>query len=187
MNDLLNDLELPDGVEATASVADGGQQAGVTGAPASAVNEAEPAPASSDSSSEEDARIDEVFRKLEILAKIEPALNDFYIRLNNMVEVNEDIKQIVGSTVARYLVTDQQILRFEADFANHFDAVLLKKAKKELQTYAFDLEHARQEEVQKFNQELKNGWWFSNKVGWFLYMSNLLTLLGAAIFCYFKS
>lgn len=36
MNNLLDDLELPDGaVEATASVADGSQEAGATGAPVS--------------------------------------------------------------------------------------------------------------------------------------------------------
>lgn len=107
MNNLLDDLELPDEeVESTASVADDSQKAGATGTPVSVDNEAEPAPASSDSPLEEDARVDEAYRKLEILAKIEPALNDFYIRLGSMVEVTEDIKLIVGSTVARYLVTD---------------------------------------------------------------------------------
>ena len=182
-----DDLELPEGaVEATASVADGSQKAGATGAPVSVDNEAEPAPASSDSPIEEDARVDEAFRKVEILAKIEPALNDFYVRLGSMVEVTEDIKQIVGSTVARYLVTDQQVKDFENDFIEHFDKALLAKAKTELQSFAFDLEHTRKEEVLKFNQELKNGWWFSNKVGWFLYMSNLITLLGAILYCSYK-
>ena len=187
MNNLLDDLELPDGaVKVTASAADGSQNAGETGAPVSVDNEAEPAPASSDSPLEEDARVDEAYRKLEILAKIEPALNDFYIRLGSMVEVTEDIKRIVGSAVARYLVTEEQVKDFENDFVDHFDKALLTKAKTELQSFAFDLEHTRKEEVQKFNQELKNGWWFSNKVGWFLYMSNLLTLLGAILYCSYK-
>ena len=61
-----------------------------------------------------------------------------------------------------------------------------KKAQKEFQKFVFDLENARKEEVQKFNHELKSGWWFSNKVGWFLYMSNLITLIGAFLYCYYK-
>lgn len=182
-----DDLELPEGaVEVTASVADDSQKAGASGAPVSVDNEAEPAPASSDSPLEEDARENEAYRKLEILAKIEPALNDFYVHLGSMVEVTEDIKLIVGSTVARYLVTKEQAEDFENDFVDHFDKALLAKAKTELQKFAFDLEHTCKEEVQKFNQELKNGWWFSNKVGWFLYMSNLITLLGAILYCHYK-
>lgn len=187
MNKLLEDLELPDGaVEASASVADDSQKAGATGTPVSIDNEAEPVPTSSDSSLEEDARVEEAYRKLEILAKIEPALNDFYVRLGSMIEVTEDIKLIVGSTVARYLVTNHQVKDFEDTFVGHFDKVLLTKAKTELQTFAFELEHTRKEEVQKFNQEVKNGWWFSNKVGWFLYLSNLITLLGAFLYCFYK-
>ena len=69
MSNRLDDLELPDGaVEVTASVADDSQKAGVTGTPVSVDNEAEPAPASSDSPIEEDARVNEAFRKVEILA-----------------------------------------------------------------------------------------------------------------------
>ena len=46
----LDTLELPEGAaEATASVADDSQKAGATGAPVSVDNEAEPAPASSNS------------------------------------------------------------------------------------------------------------------------------------------
>ena len=46
MANLLNDLELPEGVvEATASVVDDSQKAGATGTPVSVDNEAEPAPA----------------------------------------------------------------------------------------------------------------------------------------------
>ena len=166
-----DDLELPEGtVEATASVADDSQKAGVTGAPVSVDNEAEPAPASSNSPLEEDARVNEAFRKVEILAKIEPLLNSLYNRLKTIVEIGNSIKQIAGSTVARYLVTDQQVLRFKAAFIQHFDEDLQKQAQKQLQKYLFDLENARNEEVHKFNQEIKNGWWFSNKVGWFLYM-----------------
>ncbi|MBQ0072891.1 MAG: hypothetical protein KBT34_01710 [Prevotella sp.] len=41
-----------------------------------------------------------------------------------------------------------------------FDDNLQKKAQKEFQQFVFDLENARKEEVRKFNQELKNGWWF---------------------------
>lgn len=90
-----DDLELPEGaIEATASVADGSQKAG----PVSVDNEAEPAPASSDSLLEEDARVDEAYRRLEILAKMEPALNDFYVRLGSMVAVTEDIKLYVAHT-----------------------------------------------------------------------------------------
>ena len=187
MSNLLDDLELPVGaVEATASVADDSQKAGATGTPVSVDNEAEPAPASSDSTLEEDARVDEAYRKLEILAKIEPLLNGLYNRLKTIVEIGNSIKQIAGSTVARYLVTDQQVLRFKAAFIQHFDDDLQKQAQKQLQKYLFDLENARKEEVRKFNQELKNGWWFSNKVGWFLYMSNLITLLGAILYCSYK-
>ena len=94
-----DDLELPEGaIEATASVADGSQKAGATGTPVSVDNEAEPAPASSDSLLEEDARVDEAYRRLEILAKMEPALNDFYVRLGSMVAVTEDIKLFVAYT-----------------------------------------------------------------------------------------
>ena len=183
----LDMLELPNGaVEATASVADDSQKAGATGAPVSVDNEAEPAPASSNSPLEEDARVNEAFRKVEILAKIEPLLNGLYNRLKTIVEIGNSIKQIAGSTVARYLVTDQQVLRFKATFIQHFDDALQKQAQKQLQKYLFDLENARNEELHKFNQELKNGWWFSNKVGWFLYMSNLITLFGAILYCCYK-
>ena len=182
-----DDLELPEGaVEATASVADDSQKAGVTGTPVSVDNEAEPAPASSDSPIEEDARVNEAFRKVEILAKIEPLLNGLYNRLKTIVEIGNSIKLIAGSTVARYLVTDQQVLRFKAGFIQHFDEDLQKKAQKEFRQFVFDLENARNEELHKFNQEIKNGWWFSNKVGWFLYMSNLITLLGAFLYCHYK-
>ena len=187
MNKPLNDIELPDGaVEASASVADDSQKAGATGSPISIDNEAEPAPASSDSPLEEDARVEEAYRKLEILAKVEPLLTYLHNRLKTIIEIGDSIKQIAGSTVARYLVTDQQVLRFKAGFIKHFDDDLQKKAQKEFQKFVFDLENARKEEVQKFNNELKSGWWFSNKVGWFLYMSNLITLLGAFLYCYYK-
>lgn len=183
----LDMLELPDGaVETTASVPDSSQKAGATGTPVSVDNEAKPAPASSDSPLEEDARVNETFRKVEILAKVEPLLNGLYNRLKTIVEIGNSIKQIAGSTVARYLVTDQQVLRFKAGFIKHFDDDLQKQAQKQFQKFAFDLENARKEEVHKFNQELKNGWWFSNKVGWFLYMSNILTLLGAFLYCRYK-
>lgn len=182
-----DDLELPEGVaEATASVADDSQKAEATGTPVSVDNEAEPAPASSDSPLEEDARVNEAFRKVEVLAKIEPLVNGLYNRLKTIIEIGNSIKQIAGSTVARYLVTDQQVLRFKADFIKHFDDDLQKKAQKEFQQFVFDLENARNEELRKFNQELKNGWWFSNKVGWFLYMSNIITLLGAFLYCHYK-
>lgn len=187
MSNLLDDLELPDGVvEVTASVADDSLKAGATGAPVSVDKEAEPAPASSDSPLDEDARVDEVYRKLEILAKIEPLLNGLYNRLKTIIEIGKSIKLIAGSTVARYLVTDQQVLRFKAAFIQHFDEDLQKQAQKQFQKYLFDLENARKEEVHKFNKELKNGWWFSNKVGWFLYMSNLITLLVAFLYCSYK-
>ena len=182
-----DDLELPEGaIEATASVADGSQKAGATGTPVSVDNEAEPAPASSNSPLEEDARVNEAFRKVEIIAKIEPLLNGLYNRLKTIVEIGNSIKLIAGSTVARYLVTDQQVLRFKAGFIQHFNDALQKQAQKQLQKYLSDLENARNEELHKFNKELKNGWWFSNKVGWFLYMSNILTLLGAILYCHYK-
>ena len=187
MNKPLNDIELPDGaVEASVSVADDSQKAGAAGAPVSIDNEAESAPASSDSPLEEDARVEEAYRKLEILAKVEPLLTYLHNRLKTIIEIGNSIKQIAGSTVARYLVTDQQVLRFKAGFIKHFDDDLQKKAQKEFQKFVFDLENARKEEVQKFNNELKSGWWFSYKVGWFLYMSNLITLLGAFLYCYYK-
>ena len=187
MNNLLNDLELPDGAaEVTASVTDDSQKAGDTGTPVIADNEAEPAPASSDSPSDVDERIEEAFRKTEILGRIEPLLNGLYNRLNNIINVGNNIKQIVGSTVARYLVTEQQVKRFEVDFVSHFDKELQEKMKAELCKFSFDLEHICKEELNKFNHELKNGWWFSNKVGWFLYMSNLITLLGAILYCSYK-
>jgi len=184
---MFDKLELPDGaVEVTASATNVSQKAEETGTSAGVKKESEPAPLSSDSPSDMDARIDEAYHKATILGKIEPLLNGLFNRLNKIIEIANGIKQIAGSTVARYLVTDQQVKRFEADLLKHFDDALQKKAQKEFQKYVFDLEHTRNEAVQKFNQELKNGWWFSNKVGWFLYMSNIITLLGAALFCYFK-
>lgn len=93
--------------------------------PVSVDNESEPAPASSDSVLEEDARVEEAYRKLEILAKIEPLLNGIFNRLKTIVRIGNSIKQIAGSIVARYLVTDQQMLRFMAGFIQHFDDDLL--------------------------------------------------------------
>lgn len=65
-----------------------------------------------------------------------------------MVEVTEDIKLIVGSTVARYLVTDKQVKDFDNDSVDHFDKALLVKVKAELQSFAFELEHTRNSELQ---------------------------------------
>ena len=91
MNKPLNDIELPDGaVEASASVADDSQKAGAAGAPVSIDNEAESAPASSDSPLEEDARVEEAYRKLEILAKVEPLLTYLHNRLKTIIEIGND-------------------------------------------------------------------------------------------------
>ena len=113
-------------------------------------------------------------------------LNGFYNRLNVMTETAEGIQRICGSTVAHYLVTDLQVKRFEVDFVKHFDKALQNKMQTEFRKFVFDLEHTRDEAVRDFNSEIHNGWWFSNKVGWFLYMSNLITILGAFLYCYFK-
>ena len=123
---------------------------------------------------------------MEVLANIEPAIIRFYNSLNAMIETAEGIQRICGSTVARYLVTDQQVKRFEVDFVNHFDKALLNKMQTEFRKFVFDLEHTRNESVRDFNSKIHNGWWFSNKVGWFLYMSNTITLLDAFLYCYFK-
>lgn len=139
-----------------------------------------------DPSAEEDLQIEEVLRKVEILEKIEPAINDYCNRLDNMISTTNDIKKIIGTAVARYLVTGQQVLRFEADFLKHFDKALQEKIQAEFQKFTFDIEHTRKENVNDFNREIYNGWWFSNKVGWILYMSNIITILGAVLFCYLK-
>lgn len=187
MNKPLNDLELPDGVtETTAQVADSSQKAEDTGSSAEVNKESEPAPHSSDSLLGIDDNIDEVFRKVKVIEQIIPLLNGLYDRTNSIISIGHDIKQIAGSTVARYLVTDQQIKRFEADLINNFGDALIEKQEKEYRKFCFDIEYTRKAEVDKFDSELKNGWWFSNKVGWFLYMSNIITFVLAAIYCYYK-
>lgn len=187
MKKALNDLELPDGVvEKTAPVADSSQKAGDTGSSARVKKESEPAPLSSDSLLDMDDNIDEAFRKVKVIEHIAPLLNVLYDRTNSIITIGQDIKQIAGSTVARYLVTDHQVKRFEADLVNHFSNSLMEKQKKEYCKFCFDIEYARKAEVNKFNSELKNGWWFSNKVGWFLYVSNIITFVLAAIYCYYK-
>ena len=187
MNKPLNDLEPPDGVtETTAPVADSSQKAEDTGSSAGINKESEPAPHSSDSLLGMDDNIDEAFRKVKVIEHIEPLLNGLYDRTNSIITIGHDIKQIAGSTVARYLVTDQQVKRFEADLIRYFGDLLTEKQKKEYRKFCFDIEYARKAEVDKFDSELKNGWWFSNKVGWFLYMSNIITFVLAAIYCYYK-
>lgn len=133
-----------------------------------------------------DARIDSSYEKVRVLASMEPLIRDVYGKLDKIANASDGIKAIAGTCVARYLVTDQQVLRFETEFVKHFNEVLQKKAKIELRKFAFDLEHTRRDAVSDFNTVIHRGWWFSNKVGWILYMGNVITILLAVLYCYFK-
>lgn len=199
---IFDNLDLPDEVKDESAVVDVSRKAGTSGIPVSAIEEAEPAPVSSENGETDEveemlAKHFSVIQKVELLksrldevdqelSKLNSDLLDFTSKHTYLSNGTAKLTEILGNTVGNYLVTKKQITDFETFFINHFNDQLKNTVQRNLQDAIWDMKHIRQEQVSEFSSTLRGGVWFSTKYGVILMVIIFVTYFIMGLYVYLK-